>query len=304
MALKYEDARSWERILPILEEHTEWFHRVLKLFFYSGEIEEYHLDKKPTSFAEWMVESNRENVVQPEIIEKLASLHSDLFKASDILVHNVRETGQKPALKNFQKFMTIYEEFLFNMRRLEKDALIEGAGYDSFTGLRSPKLLVADIEREIDRLDRQGKSFSIALARIDNFSKIHDSVSHDELSGCVKLISDLIKLSVRSFDDAYYLGNGEYILSLKQADVTGGISALERLRKELEHKKIVVGGSGSLLSMSCCIVEPLVGYNINEMIKNLRDDLNNKNHLSKADTVLEYRELSPLQRYLQEHERV
>ncbi|MGH1376584.1 MAG: diguanylate cyclase domain-containing protein [Alphaproteobacteria bacterium] len=296
------DNRHWDMLLPVLEEHAEWFHEITQCLFYAEDDSVFVSLKKPTSFAQWMVFANKEGGVQPEGIEKLASLHADLFKAADVLVHHTQETRVKPSYKDFKGFLTIYEEFLICVRRMEKDLHLEGSGYDSFTGLRSSRLMASDVKRELHRLARQGKNFCIAMARIDNFDVIKEAASDEELGGYIKLIAGLIKLSIRSYDDGYYMGDDEFVLCVKQAEVSGGISALERLRRELEQQKIefvLKDGSKVPLSMSCCIAEPVESDDVVDLITNLRNDLNDLDK-EKTDTVLEFMELSPLQRFVQD----
>ncbi len=306
MTLKYDENEHWAKLLPILEDHTAWYHVLVQCLFYPENMDMMHQLKKPTSFAQWVVYANREKDIQPEIVEKLSAVHADLFKAVDVLIYNMKETREKPSHKDFQKFLTNYEEFLFYVRRLEKDLLQDGSGYDSQTGLRSKNMLYVDIKRELERLERQGKSFCIAFMKLDNFDLIRQDASHDERNGYIKLIAGLIKLSIRSFDDAYYMGGDEFVLSLKQTDVSGGVTALERLRRELEQQEVMLqleGEKGEIpMSMSCCIAEPVGGDDVNDLLKNLRADLKNSEH-KKTDTVLEYHELSPLQRYVQSENR-
>lgn len=302
MPLKYEENENWNRLLPVLEEHGDWFLYVMQFLFYPDQVSESPEGKRPTSFAQWVVDSNRSGSIQTEVIENLTTLHQDLVKKSDILVHGVKARGVQPEWAEFRSFVTLYEEFVHHVRRLEKDIVIEGSGYDSLTGLRSEAMFSIDVKRELDRLERQGKSFCVALARIDNFELVKKGVQKSEVDGYVKLVSGLIKISIRSFDDAYYLGNDEFSLCLKQADVSGGIAALERLKRELEYQKIMVDipeRGESLLSMSCCIVEPTTKDKPHDLISNLRDDL--VNFVDKdVDTILKYHELSPLQRYVQD----
>ncbi len=296
------DNKHWDMLLPVLEEHAEWFHQITQCLFYPEDDSVFVSLKKPTSFAQWMVFANQEGGVQPEGIEKLASLHADLFKAADVLVHRTQETRTKPVYKDFKDFLTVYEEFLICVRRMEKDLHLEGSGYDAFTGLRSSRLMVGDVKRELHRLARQGKSFCLAMARIDNFDVIKGAVDQNELSGYIKLIAGLIKLSIRTYDDGYYMGGDEFVLCIKQAEVAGGITALERLRRELEQQKIEftsMEGEKIPLSMSCCIAEPVESDDVNDLITNLRNDLNDLDQ-KKTDTVLEFMELSPLQRFVQD----
>ena len=295
----------WNALLPVLEEHAAWFHKVVQCLFYADLDDISCMITKPTSFAQWFVQANRQDGgIQAEVVEKLSALHADLLKISDVLIYSSQETRERPSYKNFNKLLTVYEEFSLYIRRLEKDLMMEEGGYDLSTGLRSSKMLAKDFEREMDRIARQGKSFCVSMARIDNFDLLKAQSAHDEVDGYIKLISSLIKLSIRSFDDAYYMGGNEFILSLKQADVSGGIAALERLRKELERQDISVSTpDGSLpLSLSCCIAEPVDGDKVDDLIKNLRVDLGKNETMQKSDSVLQYYELSPLQRYVQQGE--
>ena len=158
---------------------------------------------------------------------------------------------------------------------------------------------MSDYEREMSRLRRQGKGFCLAIARIDNFSEIEQHYPDEQSRPLVKLVSDLIKLSIRSFDDAYHMGRGEFVLCLKQTSVSGGFSALERLRRELEVQDIMLdlGTRQMEMSMSCCIAEPVDGDDVHDLLDYLRKDLESTG--KRTDRVLEYFELSPLQRYVQ-----
>ncbi len=287
---------------PILQEHGQWFHDLLECLFYP---KEYGNDcdlLKPVFFSQWVASENHGDVIRPEIVQRLNDLHADLFGKALFLCEYVKETGCKPEYKKFKDLITLFEEFIFHVRRVEKDLLVEESGFDPFTSLRNKAMLVGDVSREMERLARQGKSFCLALARIDHFDDIVKVSSEDEVDSYIKLLANLIRISIRSFDDAYYMGNGVFALCLKQADITGGFSALERLRMELENQKISVEFSDSkakALSMSCCIAEPVVGDDVEQLMKNLSDELA-ESDMENVDTVLKYKELSALERYVQE----
>lgn len=301
MPLKYTENNEWQALLPVLEEHGEWFRSAMQCLFYPVEAFKHGEMSKPTSFAQWVVEANRSQKIQPELMEKLTILHQDLLKISDLLINAAKAREVKPEWSDFKKFMTLYEEFMHHIRRLENDLVMEGSGYDSFTGLRSQNMFSHDLERELHRLARRGKSFCVALLKIDHFDLLGTHFSADEVGGYIKLIAGLIKVSIRSFDDAYYLGRDEFMLCLKQADVAGGIRALERLKRELEAQGITIqapGESDRRLSMSCCIVEPVAEDKADGILQNLRLDLADSKE-QNVDTVLQYHELSPLQRYVQ-----
>ncbi len=302
MGLDYNAEAVKMDLFAVLEDHAEWFNRLCLHLFYPFDVRTDQIVQKPTSFAQWITSvKSQGGVVQLDMMDKLSSLHSELFQSAQGLQNHVTKTQAKPDYKEFSDFVTLYEEFAVNMRRLEREILADGNGYDSVTGLRLAKLADKDIAKELDRLARQGRSFCLALVRVDYFDDISAASGDDEMMGYIRLLADLIKLSLRSYDDAYYFKDGEYLLCLKQSDISGGISALERLRKELERQEIKVNTGAPediLMSMSCVIAEPVAGDKPNDLMCNLREDLNSKDHV-KTDTVLKYHELSPLQKYVQ-----
>lgn len=297
----YDDSeKKWAALLPVLDEYSDWFGTIVRQGFYPLEAGESYSLQAPGSFNKWLDSAKLDDAMQSEMLDKLFSLHADLLKAAEMVVTSGKVEQVKPSYAVFSVFLTLYEEFKHHIRRLEKDFMQENTGYDAFTGLRNKNLMYADIGREMHRLARQGKKFSIALARVDDFEQIKKNYQPEVQRRFIKLVADLIKLSVRSFDDAYYIGEDEFVLSLKQADLSGGISALERLRKELERQNVVLrlGNEERPLSLSCCIAEPVTGDDVAELIQNLKADLKVTGRAS--DAVLQFFELSPLQRYVQE----
>jgi len=288
----------WKALIPVLNEHTLWFHDLLYKIFYSDVITVNKEIQKPLSFAKWTAQAQSKGDVQPEVIEKLSRVHNELIENASKLMAIAGNV--KPDYVSFKNFMTIYEEFQFFIRRLETDFVHEDSGYDVFTGLRSVKLLYPDVEKELQRLARQGRNFCLVVARIDHFSELSQSIAVNEVDGYVKLVAEILKISIRTYDDAYYFGDGEFILCLKQADADGGISALERIRDELEQQKIecLIQGVKTLLSMSCCISEPIETDRAEDIVQNLREFLAVSN--KKTDSIFEYFELSPLQRFIRE----
>lgn len=302
--LEYEENSNENQIFHLIfQEHEQWFHDFLERLFYSSEIDSSAELRKPVSFTQWLIKANRDDDLISETVEHLSSLYNDLLNRASILIEVSKETGKNPDYKQFKDIIALFEEFIIHLLRLEEEVQAQENGIDSFTGLRNKNMLVSDVSREMGRLARQGKSFCLALARIDRFDEISQIVDKSESDGYVKLMASLVKLSIRSFDDGYYMGEGVYALCLKQADITGGFRALERLRKELENQNVSVclpDGQNKPLSMSCCIAEPVVGDEVEDLMNYLKKDLASSD-MENADTVLKYRELSALERYAQKH---
>lgn len=292
---------SLRAISPLIDEYAEWYGDVLRCFFYAEEDLPPLDNNADALFVKWRDTILNQEFVEQEAIERLSSLQAEMKETALSLCAAASEGRGKPSVADFDKFTNLFYSFISNLRRLEKDSVLEDSGIDVLTGLRSKNAMHADIDKELERLARRGKPFCLSLARIDNYEKIAAEHGREHAREFTKIVAGYIKKSVRSFDDAYRLGSGEFLLCLKQADVTGGIAALERLRRMLEASGTTyrLGGQEVLLTMSCCIAEPVHDDKVDDLIDHLRADLNAV-ETSSGGAVLEYHEMSDLQRYIQE----
>jgi diguanylate cyclase len=299
MPLDYDLDTRLKALSPVREEHTQWYSAIMRKAFYPETLAADHAIKKPESFLYWLKETGDSGLIDNTTLARMKKLHDDLHAAADQFLA-AASSGKKPASEKFDKLTMLFEEFLIHLGRLEVDCLMENSGLDPVTGLRSRNVMYKDLERELERLSRQGKAFTIAITRIDDYDQILASQGEGRAKGYVKLVSDLIKSSLRSFDDAYVSSPDEFVLSLKQSDIPGGIKALERLRTLLEERNVLIKmGDGKIapLTLSCCIAEPLPGDRVEDLLDGLRRDLQETTKASGQ--VLQYYEMSPLQRYVQ-----
>lgn len=284
----------------VLDEFANWYGDLLGCLFYPAEGSCDDLDKVHMIFEEWLAETKRMEILEQEYLARIGRIHQDLKEVSQNLIRSVTANNSKPDYSSFSKLAGLFQEFINSTRRLEKDSVLEDSGIDVLTGLRSKNALHSDLAVEMERLSRRGKPFCLALAKIDNYGDIVEQHSRERAREYTKHVSVLIKKSMRSFDDGYRLGNGEFILCLKQADMMGGVAALERLKKALlkEQINVTLDNRQQPLTMSCCIAEPLPEDDISELVANLRSDLE-QSERENAGSVLEYHEMSDLERYLQ-----
>ncbi len=288
---------------PALDEYTEWFMQLTRQIFYPNS-KDWSADlSAPRAFLNWLEQQEKDAFFDQAILSGLHKLHGELFALAQKMIKSAEKRKSVPDFDEYDRLTMFFEEFILRARRIEKDCVLEDSGIDTFTGLRSRHVMQKDIMREMDRLARRGKAFSIALLRVDDFDEVQKGFDAGTVQSLVRFISDMIRCSVRSFDDAYYMDNGLFILSLKQTDTQGGIRALQRLRTELEKKESAykMQDFGINLSLSSCVAEPLPGDNILELLENLKTDLDECRNESGA--VLEYFEVSPLQRYVQQEDR-
>lgn len=306
MPLNYDLDTHLKVLEAVLDDYTEWFLQVTRRIFYPTED---HNNGKtgvftcPQSFESWVKETEKAGTMQAGVLQSLKDLHQDLCARADFLMSGSAKSRLPPPHSEFLKLTVLFEEFTGRIRRQEKDQLLGDSGLDTLTGLRSKDAMEKDIRREMDRLARQGKTFALALVRIDNFAGMQAGMTERELNDNIKLVAEFVKKSMRSFDDAYRIDNGMFVLSLKQTGTTGGIKALKRLKMELDKSKATykLNGTETLLSLSSCIGEPNEGEEIMVFLENLKKDLDIYNQ--DKGSVVEYFELSPLQRYIRDKDK-
>jgi diguanylate cyclase (GGDEF)-like protein len=301
MALSYEIDSKLKALAPIVDEHAEWYSRVLRAVFYPERAGDPF--DPPQTFARWLNEASHDDFVGKATIEKLSKLQIELYEVASDLIHDAKTSGARPDFKMYDEFVNLYDDLVYQLRRLEHDAVQADTGLDVGTGLRSKKAMTIDLEREMERRARRGKPFCLALAKIDNYDQIISLVSEDRHREIIAAVARLIKKCIRSFDDAYRSGDGEFIMCLKHSDIAGGTAATNRLRRFLEEENITIQdekGRPFVLTMSSCVAEPLPGDSLDDLMTNMRNDLVKFNTEAPGSTTLEYFEQSPLSRYVQD----
>lgn len=260
----------------VIGDYSAWFAQVVRQSFYrdSRMRQENVLLPRPL-FELFGID---EEDITPAIAQ-MQRIQDDLHRTAELIL----EESRLPDVYDFDNFLQTYEGFMGRLQRLEIDSLLFDFGMDSATGLRSSSVMFADLERELDRRARRGQPFSIVVARLDEWS----AENYEER---IRRAAASIRDCMRSFDDAYVSGQGEFIVSLKHADGSGGVKFVDRLQETLHKERVN-------FSMSFCVAEPLPGDNIPELIDNVRGDLQ-QTVLRGGGVIKQYEDLSPLQRFL------
>jgi diguanylate cyclase len=295
MALTYEVDNRLKSIAPVLDEHAEWFGHVMRRMIYPENYPGAGPLSLPMSFKRWAAEAEKDDFIEKITLAGLRRIHDDLDRAAAVLVTS---SESKPPLKSFDNFANLYDDFVIQMRRLEKDSAQADSGIDALTGLRSKKAMDKDLERELERRSRRGKPFCLVIARIDNFDAVRACMDEEQVRATLDKAAGMMKRCIRSFDDAYRSGEAEFVMALKHSDTSGGTIAINRLRHFLAEDPIIFKKEDQTfaVTMSYCAAEPMPGDVIETLLQNMRLDLSQYNE--GGDTALEYFEQSPLERFI------
>jgi GGDEF domain-containing protein len=236
---------------------------------------------------------NRRSILPPQLLRDASEVSvpvriCDSQRVLHDLANVILNAKGRPAKDIAINFLIMYENFQSSLQRLEQDCLLADFGIDSMTGLRSSVVMVQDLERELERRSRRGQAFCMVLSKIDG---INDRISDKN----ILLASQAIEETMRGFDDAYVVGQGEFLISLKHADEMGGIRFIERL------KNILVANSAIQFTMSSCVVEPVPGDDIKGLISSLQKDLGALDKAGPGVYTI-HKDVSRLSQYIQELE--
>lgn len=304
MTLDYETDSKLKALAPVLDEHAEWFCRATKHIFFPDAFKGKEGLDVPGSFQLWLNAAEGYDFIDKVTLDDLKKLFAELHMVAKGLCDKTALALESVTLREYEDFTNLYESFLFKLRRLEQDCALVDSGLDLETGLRSRNAMEIDIARELERRARQGNPFTLALARIDNYPDLNarteaDRQAHEKV---MRQLGSLIKRCIRSFDDGYRSSEGEFIMCLKHSKASGGTAAVNRLRNYLSEDNIVVSvdGDKTPLTMSYCVAEPVPGDTLEELLANMRRDL--ERWKEGGDMAMEYKELSPLARYIGEKE--
>lgn len=286
MSLEYEqNTHDFEAVASLLDDYVDWFGQIASAVAYPNQTNVEDSVVKPQGFLDWVNKSREEVSVSEDVLENLVDIHADLLANSETVIQIV-SGGEKPDHGTFSDFKNLFDAFVSRMRRLEKDSLADGAGLDEKTGLRNQKVLNDDLKKEMERVGRRGSPFSMILTRIDDYFK------YDDKDSVIQLVANNIKKCMRTFDDAYYMDKGTFLLSLKQADMIGAQAATTRLQ---DYIKTDIDNKDET-TLSYCMTEPVPGDDVEALVANMMADLDA--YEGEEDVVLKFVEVSPLQRYM------
>ncbi len=135
-------------------------------------------------------------------------------------------------------FERAYErERLQSLEKTEKLEVLSKT--DSLTGLANRLNLERDIDSLIRNLDMNGTVFSLLLLDVDYFKKYNDAYGHLQGDVCLKMISTILKNSMKDRDgEVYRFGGEEFLISLPGVDGEGAMEFAQRLKGDIAREAI------------------------------------------------------------------
>lgn len=131
-----------------------------------------------------------------------------------------------------------------------RESLRMAATYDGLTKLLNRNEILALLDRELARGDRENSSVAVILADIDHFKAINDSMGHLAGDGVLKEIARRLQGALRIYDGVGRYGGEEFLIILPGCDVQGAQTRAEELRRVISQEPIALGNHSRKVTIS------------------------------------------------------
>ena len=126
---------------------------------------------------------------------------------------------------------------------------------DQLTGMYNRKFLDEFVEVSIPQAFRANVSYAVLMIDIDYFKMINDNYGHDVGDDAIRIVSNVIKSSIRSSDIAIRYGGEEFLVLLYNCDEENVLKIADNIRKNFSKEKISAKGEtfSKTLSIGCSL---------------------------------------------------
>jgi polar amino acid transport system substrate-binding protein len=105
---------------------------------------------------------------------------------------------------------------------------------DKLTNLYNRRKLDELLHNELNRYERFGHIFGIAILDIDHFKKVNDSYGHQEGDKVLIEISNILRTHIRKTDFVGRFGGEEFVIICPESQENGVYNLMENIRKDIE----------------------------------------------------------------------
>ncbi len=302
MAVSYSNIISTDAVVSEIEALNEWRTSLLRRRFYPEAAAQGADDSAtpPTTLLAWCQQEVKRGTIDAKIVERLSQSFGDLTTLSQEIA--AAPAGPLP-LALYDRLAIGFDSYVSQIRRLHQDLADSAGSVDTLTGLRTVSGLRAELKREQDRFDRKGTPYNVACIGIDNLGELSTRYNRRQLDSVYAAIGGLVASSLRSFDDAYYLGGGEYLIILKHIEFMDSCAVMDRLRHQVEDNPVLLAGGDKLgLTVSLGIAEAHQHESSEKAVDHAKTAMLNAK-AKGGNCVVEFHEKSALSLYAGEFKR-
>ncbi|MDD2343182.1 MAG: GGDEF domain-containing protein [Tolumonas sp.] len=114
---------------------------------------------------------------------------------------------------------------------------------DALTGALNRRQFDVQMEHELQRSQRFGKTFSLVMFDIDHFKQFNDCYGHPAGDKVLISICQFVKNEIRQTDRLYRYGGEEFTIILPETDLRNASFVTEKLRKHIAQTNVEYQGN-------------------------------------------------------------
>ncbi len=114
---------------------------------------------------------------------------------------------------------------------------------DALTGALNRRQFDVQMEHELQRSQRFGKTFSLVMFDIDHFKQFNDCYGHQAGDQVLISICQFVKTEIRQTDRLYRYGGEEFTIILPETDLRNASFLTEKLRKHIAQNNVEYQGN-------------------------------------------------------------
>jgi diguanylate cyclase (GGDEF)-like protein len=145
--------------------------------------------------------------------------------ADDYIVKPFKHQELKVRLRAGRRIIELQDELL-----AAREILFARATHDALTGLLNHEEILAVLDKELARSERDAVCVSIIMADIDHFKKVNDTYGHLAGDAVLRMTAQKMQSMMRLYDSIGRYGGEEFLVILPECCMECATAFAERLR--------------------------------------------------------------------------
>lgn len=131
-----------------------------------------------------------------------------------------------------------------------QEALRIQATHDTLTGLWNRSAIQDILDRELERAKRKETPIAVAMADLDHFKKVNDSLGHLAGDTVLREVALRLRAVIRNYDAVGRYGGEEFLIVFPGANEKHALRAAERIRASVGDKPVPLADRMLPITMS------------------------------------------------------
>ncbi|MGC9054063.1 MAG: GGDEF domain-containing response regulator [Candidatus Hydrogenedens sp.] len=157
---------------------------------------------------------------------------------------------------------TLQKDLMETQKALEYEAI-----HDPLTGCLNRRGILERLNEELERSQRTGEQFCVAMCDLDHFKKINDTYGHQTGDDVLKGFVHIIRSQLRPYDQIGRLGGEEFLIIIPNITESYAQITLERLNTIVQSTEMVTATGKIKITVSIGGIIVNQKTNIDNVIK-------------------------------------